>query len=232
MSDDYYECHNPGTLTQGSYLVKQVQSGQSTSAHPTLSKIGNIFNTTADTDGATEGRLCLSDDQVAQYEACGYSHPPPPKQELPHYYTVTNPSDFGYSVPKGPPVPATNIYDTPTQQEDDYAYTYVQIPGTKESSQETKEEDTIDNPCEEVLQLVENGMYEVDPQLAFVVQTEKRRQMVNEGHYQLPPARVVDEDGDAVEKEVQGTGSGQRHNPYMSLDSTQLAENTYSTIMK
>ena len=229
MSDDYYECHNPGTLIQGYYLVKQVDSDQSTSAHPTLSKIGNIFNTT---DGATEGRLCLSDDQVAQYEAYGYSHPPPPKQQLPDYYTMTKPSDFGYSVPKGPPVSATNIYDTPTPQEDDYAYAYVQIPGTKESSQETKEEDTIGDLSKEVLQLVENGVYEVDPQLAFVVQTEKRRQMVNEGHYQLPTPQVVDGDSDAVEKEIQGAGSGQRHNPYQSIDSTQLAENTYYTVMK
>ena len=40
-----------------------------------------------------------------------------------------------------------------------------------------------------------------------------------------------------VEKEKEGhmtggTGSGRRHNPYQSLDHTQLAENTYYTVMK
>ena len=247
LSDDYYECHNTGTLTRGYYLVQQVDNDHSTTAHPTLSKIGNIFSTTTTvpsstesatdtTDRATEEPFIMTDDQAARYEAYGYSHPPPPKQQPPDYYAMINPTDLEYSVPKSPPVPAINIYDTPTQQEDDYVYPYAQIPGAKESSQESKHEDSIGDLCEEVLQLVEKGTYEVDPQLAFVVQTQKRRQMVKEGHYQLPPPRAVDDD-DVVEKEKEGhmtggTGSGRRHNPYQSLDHTQLAENTYYTVMK
>lgn len=251
--DDSYKHstkHVPRIVAAGYRFVQQVEDKESSSA-ATLSKLGNIFNTVSSSqeedDSVSPDKCQLSADDYydcAQFDDHNYSLVTSPQLSSPPYHLGL--TDHGYSIPKKPPVlavTAENVYDTPVPSRSacDHAYAYATMHDVSEQPCQETHTKTTENFCEEVIQLVHQGNYEVDPQLAFIVQTERRRKMLENGHYQLPQSPAIasfsgggkeekhhNEKRDKVESEPP-----RRFNPYQSIDRSALAEdNSYYTMVK